>query len=355
MNGEIKIRISIIVACRNEAGHIEEFLESLLNQDMNGMSWEAIIADGMSDDGTWPILKNYAARHPEIRLTSNPGRIASTGLNSAIRSSRGEYVLRMDAHTCYAQDYCRRSVEALERTGADNAGGPARTQAFSWRARAVAVAYHSPFSTGGARFHDPNYEGPVDTVTYGCWRKSTLERLGLFDESLVRNQDDELNLRLVRQGGTIWQDPAIVSWYKPRATLSGLFRQYAQYGFWKVAVIRKHRMPGSWRHLVPAVFIIANLLLLLIPALCALAGAQRPVQALLDLWLTLLVCYAACLVLASLAAVRLRDWTILPYLPIVFVTYHVSYGLGFLAGLFRFFLRPDHAIGMGSAFSRITR
>jgi len=114
----------------------------------------------------------------------------------------------------------------------------------------VAAAFHSSFSTGGAKAHDENYEGWVDTVAYGCWRKTTLVQLGLFDEALVRNQDDELNLRLTRAGGKIWQSRAIVSWYSPRAALSSLFRQYFQYGFWKVAVIRKHGLAGFLAHLV---------------------------------------------------------------------------------------------------------
>src|SRR5262249_47627952 len=151
-----------------------------------------------------------------------------------------------------ASDYCRRCLEALRLTGADNVGGAARTKASGLRARAIAAAYHSRFSTGGAKFHDERYEGYVDTVTYGCWHKSTLERLGLFDETLARNQDDELNLRLVRAGGKIWQSAAVVSWYRPRSSISALCRQYFQYGFWKVAVIRKHVLPASWRHLAPA-------------------------------------------------------------------------------------------------------
>jgi succinoglycan biosynthesis protein ExoA len=195
--------ISIVVACRNEAAHITAFLDSLMAQEMRGAAWEAVIADGMSDDGTFEILTRYAELHPNLRVIRNPGRIVSTGLNAAIRAARGSVILRMDAHTRFASDYCIRCVETLEATGADNVGGPARTEARGLRARAIAAAYHSPFSTGGARFHDVHYEGWVDTVPYGCWRKDTLLRLDLFDEALVRNQDDELNLRLMRAGGKI--------------------------------------------------------------------------------------------------------------------------------------------------------
>jgi hypothetical protein len=244
-------------------------------------------------------------------------------------------------------------VAELERTGADNVGGPARTRTQGTRARAFAAAYHSRFSTG-ARFHDERYEGWVDTVPYGCWRKETLERLGLFDETLVRNQDDELNLRLIRAGGKIWQSPDIVSWYSPRASLSALFLQYFQYGFWKAAVVRKHRLPGSWRHLVPVSFVLAHILLFAASIVTA-AADPREFAAVSLVWLALILAYAAANVTASVAAARKSGWATLPYLPAVFTVYHFSWGLGFLAG-FRWFL-PGAAqpVSNSSFFTRISR
>jgi len=346
-------QLTIVVACRNEKRHIRQFMGSLLAQDMSGMTWEAIIADGMSDDGTRDILREYGARHPELRTIDNPQRVVSPGLNAAIRAARGAIVIRMDAHTSYAPDYCRKCVAELQRTGADNVGGPARTRTRGTRARAFAAAYRSPFSTG-ARFHDENYEGWIDTVPYGCWRKETLERLGLFDEALVRNQDDELNLRLIRAGGKIWQSPAIVSWYSPRVTLRALFLQYFQYGFWKAAVVRKHRLPGSWRHLVPVAFVLTHVLLF---AACIATAAADPSEFAVfsRLWLALVLAYAAANVTASVAAARKSGWATLPYLPAVFTVYHFSWGLGFLAG-FRWFvpgaLQP---LTNKSFFARISR
>ena len=180
-------------------------LDSILAQDLAGIDWEVIVADGMSDDGTRAILDRYARREPRIRVLDNPARAVPAGLNAAIRAARGEIILRMDAHTAYAPDYVRRCLDALQATGAANVGGPARTKPRGYWGRAIAAAYHSPVACGGARFHDPNYEGWADTVPYGCWRKSTLLEIGLFDETLVRNQDDELNLRLCRAGGRVWQ------------------------------------------------------------------------------------------------------------------------------------------------------
>ena len=183
------------------------------------MDWEVIVADGMSDDGTRAILTEYSLREPRIRVIDNPGCISSIGLNAAVVAARGEIVIRMDAHTEYASDYVRQCVAVLAETGADNVGGAARTKATGLMPTAIAAAYRSPFSTGGARFHDERYEGPVDTVTYGCWKKSTLLRLGLFDKTLVRNQDDELNLRLIRAGGTVWQSRRIALVFAPQNAL----------------------------------------------------------------------------------------------------------------------------------------
>lgn len=355
MISEDAVRVSIVVACRNESKHIRSLLDSLLSQEMTGISWEAIIADGMSDDGTRAVLEEYGGRYRELRFVDNPGRMVSTGLNTAIGAARGEIIIRMDAHTSYAPDYCQRCVQTLERTGADNVGGPARTRARGAAAQAVAAAYHSRFSTGGGKFHDVNYEGFVDTLPYGCWRKATLKRLGMFDEALVRNQDDELNLRLIRAGGKIWQNPAIVSWYSPRANLSSLFHQYFQYGFWKVAVIRKHRLPGSWRHVAPIAFILTNFLLLATMAVSKIAGESQIFAATAVLWWALIAAYAIAVLTASVFAAKRHGWATLPYLPVVFATYHFSYGLGFAAGM-RWYLSESTATMHGqSVFTRITR
>jgi glycosyltransferase involved in cell wall biosynthesis len=347
--------VSIIIACRNEAHHIREFLDSVLLQEMGEMRWEVIVADGMSTDGTREILREYETLSPRVRVVSNRGLIVSTGLNAAIRIAAGEYIIRMDAHTCYAPDYCARCVAALLATGADNAGGPARTQVEGFKARAIAAAYHSPFSTGGAKFHDPAYRGWVDTVPYGCWRREVFNRIGMFDESMVRNQDDEFNLRLIRSGGRIWQDPDIVSWYCPRAKVSSLCRQYFQYGFWKVFLIRKHRLPGSWRHLVPAAFVFAFVALLATIMVSAIVGAGLAFKASTFLWTALAGTYLAGSLLASIAAARGDGWTLLPILPVVFGAYHFSYGCGFLLALITALRRTRPSAAQDSFYTRISR
>ena len=373
------LRVSIVLPCRNEAGHIERCAASALGQLPPPGGFEVIFADGMSDDGTMEILHALQSReqkaempgHPlnfqlstfsfqppafgisTIRVIDNPGRIVSTGLNAAIRAARGDIIVRLDAHTEYAPDYVLRCIEVLEQTGADNVGGPARTKADSYIGKAIAAAYHSPFAVGGARFHNVDYEGWVDTVTYGCWRRESFDRFGYFDEELVRNQDDEHNLRINRGGGKIWQSPKIKSWYRPRDSLGTLFKQYMQYGYWKVRVIQKHKLPASWRHLVPGVFVLILAILFLLSAFCFLLSPSAfSFQLSAFSFLFILSSYSLAVLLASVHTASKTEWKLLPVLPFVFPCYHFGYGCGFLRGVWDFVIRKKHGANRFTALTR---
>ncbi|HOX57012.1 MAG TPA: glycosyltransferase family 2 protein [Candidatus Paceibacterota bacterium] len=319
--------VSIVLPCRNEAGHIEPCIQSILAQDPPEGGMEIIAADGMSTDGTREYLEGAAQQHPQLRVLNNPGRIVSTGLNAAIRAARGEIIVRMDAHTTYAPDYVKQCIAVLQETGADNVGGPMRSQARTFMEKAIRAVFHSAWAVGGARSHLPHFEGYVDTVIYGCWKKDVFERVGLFDEDLVRNQDDEHNLRIRRAGGKVYQSPRIQSWYRVRGSLSALFHQYMQYGYWKVLVIRKHHAPASFRHVVPGAFLgtlvlAAVLSVFWAPALWAVAGLS-------------LSYVLAALGLSLIIAAR-SQWGCLPVLPIVIWCFHFGYGYGFLHGILDF-------------------
>jgi succinoglycan biosynthesis protein ExoA len=335
--------VSVVVPCRNESDHVATCVAGLLELEAPAGGFEVVVADGISYDGTRNILRGLAEKDSRLKVIDNPERIASAGLNAAIRAAQGEIIVRADAHTEYAPDYLLRCLDAMQRVGADNVGGPARTKADGWVQRAIAAAYSSPFSAGGAKFHDPNYEGYVDTVTYGCWRRSAFERFGYFDEELARNQDDEHNLRIRRGGGKIWQCPKIKSWYKPRASLGGLFKQYMQYGYWKVRVIQKHHLPASPRHLVPGGFVLALGILALLSPFFFLAR------------IALLVAvgfYALGVLVASVATAARTEWKLLRVLPLVFACYHFGYGCGFLCGIWDFVFRRGQP---RANFSHLTR
>lgn len=321
--------ISVILPCRNEAGYIEDCLQSILRQEPPEGGFEIIVADGVSNDGTREYLERFCAENPQVRFLNNPGRIVSTGLNAALREARGKVIIRMDAHTVYAPDYLKQCLAVLRETGADNVGGPMRTTATTYKERAIQAVFHSPFAVGGARSHNPDYEGFVDTVIYGCWKKSIFDLVGNFDEDLVRNQDDEYNLRISRNGGKIYQSSRIRSWYHVRDSFTAVLRQYMQYGYWKVLVIRNHRLPASIRHVVPPAFVGAFGFLLLIgifwrPALLAA--------------LALAGLYLGAVVIASLLTAAHTEWKLLPALPPAFCCFQLGYGYGFLRGIVDFVL-----------------
>ena len=350
------MKISVIIPCRNEKRHIREFLDSALAQELEP-DWELeiLVADGMSGDGTREELRDYAERSAVVRLIDNPGRIVSTGLNAAIGASTGDVIVRMDVHTTYAPDYIRQCVTVLRETGADNVGGPWVAQGRGCVGKAIAAAFQSRFCAGGGKAHDPGYEGAVDTVYLGCWRRTVFERAGLFDTGLVRNQDDEFNFRLRRMGGRIWQSPRIQSVYVPRACIRELFRQYLQYGFWKVAVIRKHGALASWRHAAPVLFVtwIGLSLVLLAVAdalrLPALAGAVGAVLA-AGLSIYTLACAAAALEFS-----RRLPLLSLAILPAVMAIYHVAYGLGFLLGILKSSGKREREPAKEGLFTVLTR
>ena len=319
--------VSIVVPCRNERDHIATLCAAVERQVLpEGWTIELVVADGESDDGTREWLEQQASTTPGLRLVPNPDRIVSTGLNAAIRAAQGEVIVRWDVHTRYADDYVAQCLATLERTGADNVGGPWQAQAPTTgtaMANAIAASFQSRWVAGGARSRQLEYDGPVDTVYLGCWPRPVLERLGGFDENLVRNQDDELNLRLVRSGGRIWQSPSIRSQYQPRQRLSQVFRQYAQYGYWKPFVMKKHGQPASVRHLVPPLFVIA----------LAFLVSWLPIS--IVPLAVLLAAYGAA-VLAMVVGVWFEQrppWWVLWRVPAVIAAYHVAYGCGTVLGI----------------------
>ena len=338
-----KDMVSIVVPCRNERDHIETALNSILIQELPGGNFEVIVADGMSDDGTREIVRQVTRRDSRVRMVDNRGAIVSTGLNAAIREARGSIIIRMDAHTRYAPDYIRQCVEVLEETAADNVGGPWIAQGRERIGKAIAAAFQSSFACGGARGHNPHYSGPVDTVYLGCWRREIFDRIGFFDEELVRNQDDEFNLRIVRSGGRVWQSVKIKSCYYPRESLRHLFAQYVQYGYWKARILQKHRLPASVRHLVPSVFVFT---LALLPALALV----WPIA--LWAWVALLGVYIAVNVSVSALTASSNGWNLFAILPWVFAIFHFAYGWGFLRGFTDFIVLRRKSRQSYSALSR---
>lgn len=323
--------VSILMPIRNEAGFIRRSLGAALAQDYPQECLEVIVADGMSTDATREIIEAMQRQYPNLRLIDNPGMIVPTGLNRAIKEARGDIIVRIDGHTIVEPDYVSECVATLQRTGADNVGGRMDPVSEGVFGQAVALATSSPFGVGGSRFHYAQNEEWVDSVYMGAWPITVFERNGLFDEELVRNQDDEFNYRLRSQGGKVLLNPRIKSHYYNRSTARSLWRQYFQYGLWKVRVMQKHPRQMSARHFAPSVLAAA---LIFSAMLAPFSDAGRVLFALVAGAYILANLVAS--VLVALKAQNKNVSQAIPQLPAIFAILHLSYGLGFLAGLVKF-------------------
>ncbi len=333
--------VSLILPIRNEATHIRGCLQSIAQQDFPHEQMEIIIADGLSTDDTKEVVEAFKPSDIPLIWLDNPGKIVPTGLNLAIRQARGEIIIRVDGHTILAPDYVRECVRALQRSKAENVGGRMKPVGKNTFGKAVAMATSSPFGIGGGRFHYSTQEEWVDTVYLGAWPKEVFKKVGLFDEELVRDQDDEFNYRLRERGGKIILNPEIQSVYTTRSTPLSLWKQYFQYGFYKVRVLQKHPLQMSFRQFVPPVFVLSLLMALLLTVFLPWG------------WIVLALTagsYLAANLAASILTASKKGWKHLWLLPVTFAILHLSYGSGFLWGLVKFWNRWGDKIGNVSHF-----
>ncbi len=320
--------ISVVAPVRNEGSNVDHFISDLAAQDFTG-NLEVLVADGNSDDGSAERLRAAAwSAGLTLRVLENPAGWVSPGLNACIREARGDLIVRLDCHSRYPVDYLRRCAELSEQTGAWNVGGRLVPMGTTPTERAVACAMDSPF--GGIGWTRAASDGPVDTdtVTFGAFRPEAFEHAGMFDETLNRNQDDEFNLRLRRAGGQIMLDPEITVMYRPRGSIARVWRQYYEYGLWKVPVMLKHRRVLTVRSVAPLAFVLATVLLF--------AGTTRfPLaRRLLALQWTL---YGAAGVAFAARSVSERgeSWGLLPRVLATFPAFHLGHGSGQAVGWLR--------------------
>ena len=316
------LTVSVVLPTRNERGFIRDCLDSLLAQDYPNIV-EVLVVDGGSDDGT-PDLAT--ASGPRIRVFDNPGVTAASAMNLGIDAAVGEIVVRADAHTLYAPDYVSRCVELLAGRVGVVVGGPMRAVGTTSFGRAVAAVTSSPVGVGPGRFHYAGQAQEVETVYLGAYRPATVTDVGGYDQTDLQwaAEDQELNYRIRRAGGTIWLDPSIRSVYFPRSSPRALWRQYRNYGMCKASTLNKHRTLPYWRPLAPALLVAAA-----VAAVGGALGLRRPTVA-----LALPAAYAAG---ASVMAVRLsREPGVQAGRALgALVICHWSYGIGFWAGIGR--------------------
>ncbi len=320
--------VSILMPVRNEAGYIERSLKSVLEQDYPAGKMQIIVADGMSEDGTRQLLQEFQAQHPQLLVIDNPGRIVPKALNAAIPLAKGEALIRVDGHCQIAPDYVQRCVQHLQAGEVDGVGGATETLGETRLARWIALAMSSPFGVGGSAFRTTQDRTCLaDTIPFPAYTREIVLRAGPYDEELVRNQDDEYNYRLRSLGAKLLLAADVRSVYYSRSSLRSLWRQYFQYGFWKVRVFQKHPRQMSLRQFVPPVFVAA-----------LMGSAILAVVAPWGRWLLALVVgsYLVANLAASLWTAIRRDPSAFWLLPLIYAILHLSYGLGFLVGLVRF-------------------
>jgi glycosyltransferase involved in cell wall biosynthesis len=322
--------VTVIMPIRNEADFIERALRSVLDNDYPTERMEVLVVDGMSNDGTREIVASLSKQDSRIRMLDNPKRITPAAMNIGVKATRGDLFIRIDGHVEIPSDFISKSIRCLhEHPQAWIAGGYIKTTSDSYKGLAIAAAMQSPVGVGNSRFRLGDYEGWVDTLAFGAHHKWVVDRIGYFDEELVRNQDDEFNLRIILAGGKIWMSKAIQSTYFSRGSLHKLWKQYFQYGFWRIRTLQKHKRPASFRQLVPFLFVLSLLL-------TGLAGfIYKPVWILLAIETVL---YVLGLVIGALDVGRKSGWRYALLAPVVFSILHFAYGLGSLWGIVRFFI-----------------
>jgi glycosyltransferase involved in cell wall biosynthesis len=327
--------VSILIPVRNEAAYIERCLKAVIAQDYPREKIEILIADGMSDDGTREKLLPFLVSYPQISLVDNPENFVAPGLNRLILGSKGEILIRVDGHCVIAKDYVSRCVGHILERGVDGVGGPMRSIGEDLVSEVIALAMSSKFGVGGSAFRtETGKTRLVDTVPFPAYTREIVQKVGLYDEELVRNQDDEYNYRIRKSGGQILLAADVQSEYYTRGTLGKLWRQYFQYGFWKVRVLQKHPRQMSLRQFVPPLFVFA--------ILAAVAAGMFFTWG----WIVLLgvvAAYGIAVMVVSWQIARKKGWRFFVGLLLAFATIHISYGVGFWVGLIRFWNRwGDH-------------
>lgn len=325
--------VSIIIPCRNEEKYIGKCLDSIINQDFPKEKMEILVVDGMSTDKTKEIIRNYEARFPFIVYLENKKKIVPNALNKGIEYSKGDLVLILGSHGNYSSNHVIKCVEYMEKYKADNVGGlevivPGSDSLIG---EAIALALSHPFGVGNARYRIGTKK-PIwaDTVACSCYRKDVFDKIGFFDEELVRNQDDEFNLRLIKNGGKILLVPDIISHYYARDSLAKLWKMYFQYGHFKPLVVKKIGSVLTWRQLIPTIFIIS----IILTGFMSLLDNIFLFSFLSIVSLYLIINF----IFSFIISLKKKKLRLVPFLIASFASLHLSYGFGYLKGIWDFII-----------------
>lgn len=326
--------VSYVMPVLNERAYVESAVRTILTQEYTGEQ-DLVLALGPSSDGTTEIVEKLAKAHPRVTFVHNPGTDIPVGLNLAIASTAHPIIVRVDAHSELAPGYTQRAVETLARTGAANVGGVMVASGKTPFQTAVARAYNSKFGLGGASYHSGGKEGPAESAYLGVFRRETLAEVGGYDESLRRGEDWELNLRIREAGHTVWFDPALKVTYWPRENWRKLTRQFFTTGVWRGELVRRHPRHTPLRFFAPPLLVLAFLASIIGGSL-QIAGVIHwgKLSYLVFAVHTGLVAYILLLIYLGLIYENGKSWRDRWLFILVLPTMHLSWGAGFLRGLF---------------------
>ena len=309
--------ISAICPVLNEEENIEQVLKFFEGSDP--AEKELLIIDGGSTDSTLEIISEWTKRLNNVKLLHNPHKYTPFALNIGIDNSKADIIARLDAHTEYSEDYFLKILQTFKEIDADIVGGPMRTLGKTLIQRSIAYAISTPFGIGDSKFHDENFKGFVDSVYLGAWKRELFESIGKFDESQIKNQDDEFHYRAKSRGKKLYLNPEIKSFYYPRSSLSDLFIQFFNYGLYKPLVLKNNRSEAKFRHIIPSLFVLYILSL--------------PFTFTAFIWMIPILIYLGLDLFFSFK--NSNGFIVKLGTLIVYPALQISYGAGFLTGIFK--------------------
>lgn len=322
-------KVSVIIPCRNEEEYIGLVLQALFEQTYPIEDMEILIADGMSENKTREVITEFNKSHPDlkVRILDNQAQIIPAALNICLNEAKGEYIVRMDAHSIPNREYVEISVNDLEAGKGSNVGGvwDIKSRGEDWFGRGIAAAMKNPFGIGDAKYRYTKEASYVETVPFGAFKHTLIEEIGFFDETLLTNEDYEFNHRIRKNGGKIWLNPEIKSEYYARPDLQSVWKQFWRYGYWKVRMLSRYPESLRLRQAVPPLFVFSLI------SLIAGSLIWSPVR-----WILLLevVLYWLILVFAGTkSAINEKSALHLISVPVTIISIHISWGSAFLFSL----------------------
>lgn len=319
--------VSIVIPCYQEEEHIELVVRKAAKQQYPREKIEIFVVDGGSFDRTCEIVQALVAEDPRITLLHNPARLQAAAMNLAIVRSRGDVIVRMDAHADYDERYVVAAVSALRRTGALNVGGAVRLRAKTPFQKALCVALESPLGVGGSGAWNAKRAGFVESVWGGAFRRQTFELVGLYDAAAQTNEDAELCQRIIERGGRVYQCRHVVNHYYPRKSFAALFRQYFAYGGGRARTFCRHGRLLSPRPMVPFMALMTYSML---------AGVAVLEPKLVPFLSGVAALYSAMVVLEAIRTSWKTDLRLVPRVTFIFPIMHFAHAIGFAVGLVRY-------------------